>query len=580
MAVAQTVLKGAVVRTYPHHLTTDLPVLPVPSLDESLEGYRKSAAALLDASAEAEVNQAISDFAIGQAPALQQTLNEYASAMAETGSNWMAEQWLEHYLTNRGPLLLSTNVTYQLNLPTQTTGVERVVELLQRIGRIHIVQATRDTPPEVDADGQRLSMDAWAAFNGGIRMPGVDEDRWVRAGTGATYRTVGILHLGRMWEVPLTGSDGKLLDASQLRVSVEYVLAQTQPATYSFAGFSALGSAVLAEDAPWDTTENRSVHDRLANMLFTITLDPNADDDAYTLQRWAFHPGNAWVYKPISYQASIDTNLLTASVERSVLDPGTLATAVARMQQVDVELVETQSDNQLTRAAELIWQDTEYDLSEYHRKAHQMRAERVLVRRDQQLPYDISHDILAQLMLMIAQQLTYGTIRAHNQLCDMRHFRAGRTEAIRPVTLEAVSFVNNLVRGKGSEQHFFAALAANHDWIEAAKAGKGFDRHLFMLRHIGTELGGDNAALFTEHTDALEDFIITSTAGGLDEIFRAVAAPSVEHGFAVHYTPYSSGTEFMVTWFQGTPQAEAFYQNLKPAAELLYDFIATLPAVS
>src|SRR5699024_8236281 len=170
-----------VVRTYPHHLTTDLPVLPVPGLDESLERYRKSPAAVLDASDEADVNQAIADFAIGQAPALQQTLDEYAQAMAETGSNWMAEQWLERSLRNRDPLLLSTNVTYQLRLPTASTGVDRVVELLQRVGSVHILQAKRETPEELDADGQRVSMDPWAAFNGGIRTPRPDEDLWIRA---------------------------------------------------------------------------------------------------------------------------------------------------------------------------------------------------------------------------------------------------------------------------------------------------------------------------------------------------------------------------------------------------------------
>src|SRR5699024_4710284 len=108
-----------------------------------------------DASDEAEVNQAIADFAIGQAPALQQTLQEYAQVTAETGSNWMAEQWLERYLRNREPLLLTTNTTYQLHLPTASTGVDRVVELLQRIGSIHITQAKRGTPEEFNAAGQR-----------------------------------------------------------------------------------------------------------------------------------------------------------------------------------------------------------------------------------------------------------------------------------------------------------------------------------------------------------------------------------------------------------------------------------------
>src|SRR5699024_2428326 len=179
-----------------------------------------------------------------------------------------------------------------------------VVELLQRIGAIHILQAKRQTPQEYNAWDQRVSMDGWADFNGGIRTPGVEEDLWMRAGTGATYRTIGLLHLGRMWEVPFTGSEGKLLDTNQLRESVQYVLSQTRPAKQSFAVFSTLGSETLSRDTVWQTDKNRSTYDRLANMLFTMTLDANAEDDIQTLARWAFHPGNTWAYKPISYQVS------------------------------------------------------------------------------------------------------------------------------------------------------------------------------------------------------------------------------------------------------------------------------------
>ena len=566
-------------RTYPHHLTTDLPVLPVPRLDESLERYRKAAAAVLDANGEANVNQAIADFAIGQAPALQQTLEEYAQAMAETGSNWMAEQWLEHYLKVREPLLLTSNVTFQLNLPTAATGVDRVVELLQRIGAVHILQARRKTPQEVDARGQRLSMDAWADFNGGIRTPAPAVDVWMRAGTGATYRTIGILHLGRMWEVPVTGSEGKLLNVDHLRASVEFVLAQTQPAEHSFAGFSALGSAMLAPDAPWKTEQNRSLYNRLANMLFTITLDPIANNDIGTLQRWAFHPGNTWVYKPISYLAALDSNMLAANLEHSVIDGGTLAAAVTRMQQVDLDTLDTQHDGHLSDARELVWDDVDYDLTDYHRLANTIQVERVIVRRDQQVPFPFSLDTAAQLILMIAQQLTYGQIRGQYQSCDMRHFRAGRTEAIRPVTLQAVNFVTSLVQRNATQSQFAAALEAHQEWIKAAKTGKAFDRHLFMLEHIAQELGGADAEIFTLHTGAREDFLSTSTVGGTDAIIRYLYAPTVQDGFGINYTPVPTGIEFLLSWAASTPKAEEFHHNLQPAAELFYEFVGSLAPI-
>ncbi|GAA4479817.1 hypothetical protein GCM10023190_23580 [Enteractinococcus fodinae] len=567
-------------RTYPHHLTTDLPQLPVPSLEESLERYRMASAAVLDATQEADVNQAIADFVIGPAPALQETLEQYADSMADFGSNWMAEQWLEQALQVRDPLQLASNATYQLDVPTASSGAERVVELLQRIGAVHIQQATRQTEPEYDATGRRLSMDAWVSFNGGIRTPEVDQDVWVRAGTGAAYRTVGLLYFGRMWEVPLTGTNGKLLTATQLRASVDYVLSQTELPTQNFVSMAALGSEVLADDRSWKQDANRSVYNQLTNMLFTLALDPSADDEDEALQRWAFLPGYAWVYKPISYMMSLETNLLAAHVEHSVMHAGTLATAVTRMQQVNLEELDTLPDPQLGRAQELVWQDVTYDLRPYLQRAMSVGTRRVTVRRDEHLPYDISADARAQLVLMIAQQLTYGQIRSHQQCCDMRHFRAGRSETIRPVTLEAVNFVTHLVQDQATETQLTAALVAHRQWIQAAKDGKAFDQHLFMLHHIGQELGGANAELFTEHTTAREAFLTTVTTDDTDAVSRAVIPPSVDHGFGVHYTTVDSGTEYVTTWGAEAAQAEEFVQNLTVAAKLLYDFLASLTPIT
>ena len=100
-----------------------------------------------------------------------------------------------------------------------------------------------------------------------------------------------------------------------------------------------------------------------------------------------------------------------------------------------------------------------------------------------------------------------------------------------------------------------------------------------MLQHIGQELGGGHADIFSQHTAAREDFLSTSTMGGPDAIVRFIYAPTEEHGFGVNYTTVNSGTEYVVTWVDGMPKADEFYRNLQPAAELLYDFIAQIAPI-
>src|SRR5699024_1508600 len=133
------------------------------------------------------------------------------------------------------------------------------------------------------------------------------------------------------------------------------------------------------------------------------------------------------------------------------------------MQQHDLSTLHTQHDVHLSDARELVWDDVDYDLTDYHRLANTMQVERVIVRRDQQVAFPFSLDTAAQLILMIAQQLTYGQIRGQYQSCDMRHFRAGRTEAIRPVTLQAVNFMTSLEQRNATKAQFAAALEAHQE---------------------------------------------------------------------------------------------------------------------
>src|SRR5699024_9053800 len=110
--------------------------------------------------------------------------------------------------------------------------------------------------------------------------------------------------------------------------------------------------------------------------------------------------------------------------------------------------------------------------------------------------------------------LTYGHIRSHYQACDMRHFRAGRTESIRPVTVAARNFVAELVTGHPTETTFNDAVAAHRQWVKTAKTGQAFDRHLMMLQQLEQTSRGETSQLFTDYTRVQENFLSTSTMGG------------------------------------------------------------------
>ena len=237
-------------------------------------------------------------------------------------------------------------------------------------------------------------------------------------------------------------------------------------------------------------------------------------------------------------------------------------------------------------AEEMRWEytrDLERDVRSYAtisaEDATPCAAEIVTVDLDQpaELPFKFSRDASAQLIMTIAQQLTYGRVRAVYEAVDMREYRAGRTECLRAATPEAVDFARDLVDGSATEAQLTAAIDAHRAWVKRCKSGNGFDRHIQMLQHLDTEVPPAEFFYDEATISAREAFLSTTSIGGADQIVRYSFAPTLPEGFGVAYTPLPQATEYCVSYnAQTAEQPEEFLRNLTRASELLWKFCAQL----
>nr|WP_304348306.1 hypothetical protein [Corynebacterium frankenforstense] len=69
----------------------------------------------------------------------------------------LAERWLDGYLVTREPLPLSSNVSFQINLETDSRGVERLAEVVHAAARVHLAEAAGETGARFDARGNELA---------------------------------------------------------------------------------------------------------------------------------------------------------------------------------------------------------------------------------------------------------------------------------------------------------------------------------------------------------------------------------------------------------------------------------------
>lgn len=563
-----------------HPATADLKPLPLPPLEQTLSEYATALEAILDENERAHAAQVIEGFAQGQGPLLDAALRHRAASREQEGTNWLHDEWYEGYLAVRGPLQLSTNVGFQLapfaTEATVATGTQRAASAIQRIATVHLQAAGDALPEDVDARGNRITLNQWFVFNGGLRHPRPDVDEVAVCTKSAADREIGIFVDGRLFALPISDADGNVTPREHLAANLDAILAtaaHTPPP--SPADFNATALAGNLTDLTVLIERNPHTYQRLADLLFTVDLVNTAGrDDATLLADLAFRPRGAWVYKPLSYQLGLDSDWTAVHVEHTCQDGGTLVTAISRMQEADVQESDALGAHD---AEELSW-----DLG--HTPALPAAPYTVELRTvgipPTDLSFKFSRDASAQLIMTIAQQLTYGRARAVYEAVDMREYRAGRTECLRALTPEAAAFARALVAGTATREQLVAAAEAHRGWVKRCKSGNGIDRHIQMLEHLDAqETGTATDPFFSDPvvTAARKDFLSTTSVGGDNQIVRYAFAPTLPEGFGIAYTPLAEATEYCVSYNTETAEEpQEFLANLERASELLWQFCGAL----
>lgn len=564
--------------------------LPVPPLDATLPALRHAVSAVADADTLAATERAIEDFQANQGPALQSALEAFAADRDAANSSWLADRWLRDYLTVRTPLQTTSNVGFQINLRTETSGLDRAVDILRALALVHLKQADGSMPEEIDGRCNPLDANQWRCFNGALRIPRPDCDEVTFSELGTASRSIGVIVDGHVFDLRITDEQSRLATREQLRATLEVLRTNSDTAGSAAstgetaepaldARLSYLGSAALAElPLPAETQAT------LRDQIFALHLIDDAQaTEADLLRDLTFAPGHAWVYKPLTYEINLASNFAAMHVEHSTVDGATLVEAVRRVQ----EAVDGDAPTAPNAGADATPADVApLELSPIASAASIPTGDEYAVEiievpklAKEELPFKFSADAMSQLILSIAQLLTFGRIRAVHEAVDMREYKAGRTECLRAVTPEAVAFAKQLVAGKPTVEALQEALNAHRNWVIGCKTGRGIDRHLWALSFTSEKQSGAPLALLADPgvKAARTDFLSTTSIGSDAHIIRYVFAPTIPNGFGVNYTPKATSIEYCLTFNRDkAEQPKQFQANLTRAAELLADFLRTL----
>lgn len=161
-----------------------------------------------------------------------------------------------------------------------------------------------------------------------------------------------------------------------------------------------------------------------------------------------------------------------------------------------------------------------------------------------------SPDSFVQMVIQLAYYKMYGISRPTYESAATRRFQHGRTETCRSVSEESVAFCEAFQSSTATiaEQikAFRAAIASHGEYINAASAGYGVDRHLFGLKQLLPK-GSELPAIYKDPAFAYSSKWYISSSQLSSEYFNGYGwGEVVPEGFGIAYMINNNSINFNV----------------------------------
>jgi carnitine O-acetyltransferase len=522
-----------------------LPRVPLPTLEESCERFIAWCSPLLSEAELAATEAAVASFLRPESPArkLQAALERFNAR--EDVRSWLDEFWLSRYLGRRDRIALNAN--YFCLLDGVGEGqVERAAGLIAAAVDCKLLLDAQLIPPAVHR-GRALSMEQNRSLFSTTRIPGPRQDT-VRAPYSNEWpgpsqeRHIVVFFRGNAFRLDVVGPRGHPHTVDELEAALQALVADGES---TFASRTSVGHLTTKVRAEWAESRrallnrhprNLRMLDAVETALFCLCLDEVAPRTFQEACEQLLHgdSGNRWFDKALSLIVFPD-GTAGLNVEHSCLDGTTVVDFVGELLSRSPEEHSRQSGarSQGMPALEAIEFELDDELRAEARAAAASFAAQAAdtatsivvlddFGSDQAKELRISPDAFMQMAFQLAHNRARGLVGATYESIATRHYRNGRTEAMRVVTPETVRFVAAMDDPEADEatrRTAFGAAAERH--VERARecqAGRAPEQHLWELQLIqrrrGEALGATEPLALYETPGWLkmrDDYLSTSS---------------------------------------------------------------------
>jgi carnitine O-acetyltransferase len=486
-------------------LEDTLPRVPLPTLDESCTRFLEWCAPLLDAEQLAETHAAVASFLAGPGPELHAALAAYDT----TAVSWLDTFWPYRYLGRRDRIALNANFFFLFEAPSTDGGLGQVERAARLVAGALDYKALIDdeTLPPAMQRGTALSMEQNKYLFSATRIPGAVQDSsrnpYSDAWPGpSTERHIVVLFRGAMIRLDVLDDAGDPYTADEIAAGLRAAMA-----TVAGRG-GAVGHLTTKARAEWAASRralldagNAAALDTVERALFCLCLEDFAPESPLHASDQLLHgdSGNRWFDKAVSLIVFAD-GTAGYNGEHCNLD----GTTVISFLDTVMEAPAPEPGGDRVPASTPVAFTLDDALRADVAAAGEAFAAYAAGTATSTLSVDFgaerakacrcSPDAFAQLAFQLAHQRARGHVGATYESIATRHFRHGRTEAMRVVTPEIVAFVAAMDDDAADDDTRRAAFRAAADkHVARAKecqAGLAPEQHLWELQLIDKRRGG------------------------------------------------------------------------------------------
>ncbi|KAG5684914.1 hypothetical protein PVAND_014123 [Polypedilum vanderplanki] len=503
---------------------SSLPRLPLPSVNDTMTRWLRSVRPLVDDATYEKFVREAAEFEKG----IGKKLQRYLILKSWWSTNYVSDWWEEYvYLRGRSPLCVNSNFygvdaifTHPSKIQAARAG--SVVNLLLQFRRS--IDRQELEPIMVQGLIPLCSWQYERTFNT-ARIPGIETDKIVHY---KDSNHIVVIHKGCYYKM-LIYHKGRLLKPCELQYQFEQILqSKATPAR---------GEDFLASLTAWDRPKWAQAREKyfsrgvnktslylIESAAFVVSLDDEPFefdmarpekldefgrkllhgkgcdrwfDKSFTLcvasnGRIGFNAEHTWADAPI--MAHIWEHIVLEEAKRYDENGNTLG-KIEVLPPVPTRLSWDFNDESLVKTIDMAYDDAQRIINDVDL--------RILVHdaygKGFMKTCRCSPDAFIQMALQLAYYRDYGKFSLTYEASMTRLFREGRTETVRPCTIESAAWVkameNKDVTATERVKLLYDACKRHQQGYQDAMCGRGVDRHLFCLYVVSKYLEVDSPFL-------------------------------------------------------------------------------------